>query len=303
MVMKREKNRDDRDYDTTQLRASGHGKTLGRDYSAHFFRWSFARRFITTKDNVLEIGCGEDKPLSKILTGGAAPHVNKYVGVDLNKLKPSESQRLTFLGEFNFVERYRELLKGEMKDGFDIVVHFEVIEHMKVEHGAKLLKACFEALKPGGIMLMSTPCYDGKRHAANHIHEYTVPELEKATLKAGFQVQQRFGTFMDIKHIGKARPNMGLDENHDNYSQHMPDLLDAVKMVRDELSQYYDNDAISCIFAPLYPDHARNNLWICVKPVKGEKTELRKMIEKSEVKTGSKYKPNQKAKQEKLPWD
>ena len=252
---RREKTRDDREFDTTQLREAGHGRTLHRDYSGHFWRWSFARRFITTKDNVLEIGCGEDKPLSKILTGGAAAHVNKYVGVDLNKLKPSASQRLTFLGEFNFVERYKELLKDEFKDGFDVVVHYEVIEHMKVEHGAKLLKAAFAALKPGGVMLMSTPCYDGVRHAANHIHEFEVEELQKYTEKAGFIVEKRYGVFMDIKHIGKV--------DTDRASKA------AIAEVRKALGEYYDNDAISCLFAPLYPDHARNNLWICRKPADG----------------------------------
>lgn len=254
-MQRKEKNRDDREYDQTQLRANGHGKTLGRDYSGHFWRWSFARRFITVKDNVLEIGCGEDRPLSKILTGGAAPHVNKYIGVDLNKLKTSESQRLQFIGEFNFVERYKELLKGDNKDGFDVLVHYEVIEHMKVEHGVKMLKAAFAALKPGGVMLMSTPCYDGVRHAANHIHEYTVPELQKYTEKAGFVIEKRYGVFMDIKHQGKA--DIG-DQK----------LSDAVKTVKSKLAEYYDNDALSCLFAPIYPDHARNNLWVCRKPGK-----------------------------------
>ena len=75
MAKSKEVNRDSRDYDTTQLHEAGHGRTLHRDYSAHFFRWSFARRFVSVKDNVLEVGCGEDKPLSKILTGGAAAHV------------------------------------------------------------------------------------------------------------------------------------------------------------------------------------------------------------------------------------
>jgi 2-polyprenyl-3-methyl-5-hydroxy-6-metoxy-1,4-benzoquinol methylase len=253
---KREKHRDDRDYDTTQLRESGHGKSLHRDYSAHFFRWSFARRYITTKDSVLEIGCGQDKPLSKILVGGATAHVKSYVGVDLNKIKPSESQKLTFYGEFNFVDRQRELLK---KHGlFDIVVHYEVIEHMKVEHGTKMLKACYALLKPGGRMLMSTPCYDGKRHAANHIHEYTVPELQKAVEKAGFSVKARYGTFMDIKHIGKAKPSAWsiIGEQETNK---------AVSIVRSQLESYYDNDALSCFFAPMYADHARNNLWVCYK--------------------------------------
>lgn len=248
MAITRKIERDTRDYDTTQLHEAGHGRTLHRDYSAHFFRWSFARRFVKPSHDVLEIGCGEDKPLSKILTGGAAAHVNTYVGVDLNKLKPSNSQRLTFHGEFNFVERYKELIKQKK---FDVVVHYEVIEHMKVEHGAKLLKACFECLKPGGVMLMSTPCYDGKRHAANHIHEYTVPELQKAAEKAGFKVERRFGTFMDIKHIGKQGKDIGACK------------WAAIAEVAGALSEYFDSDAISNIFGPLYPDYARNNLWIC----------------------------------------
>lgn len=253
--------RDDREYDTTQLHEAGHGRTLHRDYSAHFWRWSFARRFITAKHNVLEVGCGEDKPLCKILTGGAAAHVNHYTGVDLNKLKPSNSQRLTFHGEFNFVERYKELLKAR-PEGFDVVVNYEVIEHMKVEHGTSLLKAMFAATKPGGVLLLSTPVYDGKRHAKNHIHEYTVPELQAAIEKAGYVIERRFGTFMDIKHIGKVEPQIpGMDGKK---------MLDAIKLVRQGLEQYFDSDAISNIFGSLYPDHARNNLWVCCKAADGK---------------------------------
>ncbi len=245
--------RDTREYDTTQLHEAGHGRTLHRDYSAHFFRWSFARRFIRATHNVLEVGCGEDRPLSKILTGGAAAHVNHYTGVDLNKLKPSNSQRLTFIGEFNFVTRYRELLKAR-PEGFDVVVNYEVIEHMKVEHGAALLKAMFACTKPGGTLLLSTPVYDGTRHAANHIHEYTIPELQQQITRVGYVITRRFGTFMDIKHIGKVPPT-GCSQA-------------AVGEVRAALEQYFDNDAISNIFGPLHEEYARNNVWVCKKPAK-----------------------------------
>lgn len=253
MPKTKEIQRDNRDYDTTQLHEAGHGRTLHRDYSAHFFRWSFARRFVSAKDHVLEVGCGEDKPLSKILTGGAAAHVASYVGVDMNKLKPSNSQRLKFMGEFNFVERWKEV-QALRPEGFDVVVNYEVIEHMKVEHGAKLLKAMFNCLRSGGTLLLSTPVYDGVRHAANHIHEYEIPELQKYIEKAGFTVVKRYGTFLDIKHVGKT-PTDRCD-------------MDAIKKVRMALQEYFDNDAISNIFGPLYPDVARNNLWVLQKPEK-----------------------------------
>jgi 2-polyprenyl-3-methyl-5-hydroxy-6-metoxy-1,4-benzoquinol methylase len=249
--------RDKDEFDTTQLKLGSHGRTLHRDYTAHFFRWSFARRFITPKDNVLEIGCGEEKPLSKIITGGAAAGVKSYVGVDINKLKSSNNQRLTFYGETDFTKPavQKRLLKDH--GPFDVVVHMEVIEHMPVPAGRKLLKGCFELLRPGGTMLLSTPCYDGRRHAANHIHEYTVPELQKEIEKKGFEVVRRFGTFMDIKYIGKAKNTLvGTNDEWNRW----------ISAVKNALGEYFDNDALSNIFGPLYPDHARNNLWVCRKP-------------------------------------
>lgn len=250
--MRREKKRDDREFDTTQLHEAGHGRTLHRDYSAHFFRWSFARRYITAKDHVLEIGCGEDKPLSKILTGGAAAHVASYVGVDLNKLKPSNSQKLTFLGEFNFVDRYKELQKLR-HGGYDVLVCMEVVEHFHSRFMPKFMRNCLECLKPGGTLLLSTPVWDHVRMAANHINEMDVPTLQKYVEKAGLKVERRYGTFMDIKHIGKAETDR-CDKS-------------AILKVRQALGEYFDNDAISNIFGPLYPDHARNNLWVIRKPL------------------------------------
>lgn len=258
----RAKERDTREFDQTQLRLNGGAaRTLHRDFTAHFFRWSFARRIIRKTEHVLEIGCGEDQPLKRILFESAGgPLAASYVGVDLNRLKPQANQHVTLFGGTDFTSPagYRNTLEAAPAGGFDVVVHFEVIEHMAVEHGAKLLKHCYAALKPGGLMLMSTPVYDGRRHAANHIHEYTVEELWRAVEKAKFKIEQRFGTFMDVKHIGRAKSGSGVGERH---------LDDAITLVRGRLAAYYDNDAIANIFGPLYPDHARNNLWVCRKPL------------------------------------
>lgn len=243
---------DDRDFDTSSLHAKHHGKNLHRDYTAHFFRWNFARRFIKKTSRVLEIGCGVETPLANILTMNRLQLVDHYVGVDLNALPVRQKSRATFYGEFDFTRQWDEL-REHAPEGYDVALHLEVIEHMKVAHGRKLLKGCFELLKPGGVMLMSTPCYDGVRHAANHIHEYGVAELAKEVTKTGFVVERRFGTFMDTRHLPKAP---GLE----------PDVAAAAKRLYTELSHYYDRDALSCFFAPLYPDHARNNLWVCRKP-------------------------------------
>lgn len=272
MPLSRPVRRDDRDYDTTSLHENGLGKALHRDYSAHFFRWSFARRFIKKTDHVLEIGCGVERPLWRLLFHGAMPRAAGYVGVDLNELRGGVGMNhklTTILGKFNFVERWKELNRLAIDDkteraGFDVVVHLEVIEHMKVEHGAKLLKGAFGLLRPGGVMLMSTPCYDGKRHAANHIHEYTVPELRKAVEKAGFVIEQRFGTFMDVRELKQGVPVMPDVAERRGYDPSQ--LREAIPVLASALGAYYDNDALSCFFAPLFPDRARNNLWVCRRP-------------------------------------
>jgi hypothetical protein len=144
------------------------------------------------------------------------------------------------------------------------VVNYEVIEHMKVEHGSNLLKAMFASTKPGGVLLLSTPVYDGVRHAKNHIHEYTAPELQAAIEKSGYVIERRFGTFMDIKHIGKMMPQVIGSANDPR------DVRTAIIIVRQQLEQYFDSDAISNIFGPLHPDHARNNLWVCRKAADGK---------------------------------
>lgn len=257
MIMSRKPvERDARDFDTTSLHERAHGRNLHRDYSAHFFRWSFARHFIEKTHDVLEVGCGVEKPLARVLLSNAWQQVNHYTGVDLSPLTATGTgKRATFHGEFNVVTRWRELLK-ERPHGYDVLIHLEVIEHMRVDHGRALLKACYQLLKPGGVMLMSTPCYDGSRHAANHIHEYTVPELRQMVEKAGFVVERRFGTFMDTRHIGRADPD--------------PDsgaTREAIANLKQALGAYYDRDALSCFFAPLFPDHARNNLWVCRRPL------------------------------------
>jgi SAM-dependent methyltransferase len=266
MPKTREVIRDTREFDTTSLREGMQGKALHRDYSAHFFRWSFARRFIKKTDHVLEVGCGEERPLWRMLFHGTMPRAASYTGVDLTPLTKGVGlghQLSDIIGGFDFTAQYKKLIprrpEVNKQHGYDVAVNLEVIEHMGVPQGAKLLRGLFYHLRPGGVLLLSTPVYDGKRHAANHIHEYTVPELQQAIQRAGFIVERRFGTFMDVRHIGKGTANQFVDRENTVDNRMILTLKNA-------LGQYFDNDALANIFGPLYPDHARNNLWVCRKP-------------------------------------
>lgn len=227
---------DGREYDTTSLTEASHGYKVHRDYAAHFFRWGFVRRHVGNANHVLEIGCGADFPFRKSIT--YPMHVPaRYVGVDLNPLAKAPSRGpWTFHGSFNFNERYAELGRD-----FDTVVSLEVIEHMTRAHGDELLRGAKHCLAPGGRFFLSTPVFDGHA-AANHVHEYTVPELREAVEAAGFVVVRRFGTFINQRDVKQVCT---------------PEQWATLQGI----NEYYSTDVSACFLAPLFPDQARNNLW------------------------------------------
>lgn len=240
------KPREKRRFDQTYLNTETH-HSVHRDYGAHFFRWGFALRFAAGK-KILEVGCGPDAPLSNVLIahGRINDRPEFYLGVDLNKIKRTWNSKLREAwGEFNFIERWPEVV--ERYGRFNLGVNLEVIEHMGVEDGDRLLEGYFGCLEPGATFLLSTPRNEGHKPARNHIYEYATEELREKVERAGFEVVRRFGTFGDVPQLRKhAR------------KEH--------RQVMDELAEYYENDVLSLFLAPLYPDHCKNNLWVLRRP-------------------------------------
>lgn len=230
--------REPREFDQTQLRAACYGHRVHRDYAAHFFRWGFARRFVTSRSVVLDVGCGQDGALVSVLSQNLSSVPRRYVGVDLNSL-PRVPRRswATYHEKFNFVARW-----GELGDQFTVVTCFEMIEHMAKPNGLRLLRSLRACCAPAGTVLLSTPVFNGTA-AKNHVHEWRVPELSSAVHAAGLRVADRFGTFASQRDV-------------------KPDLDAHEVSVLERLSKYYDNDVLSCFVAPLHPDHARNCIWI-----------------------------------------
>lgn len=88
----------------------------------------------------------------------------------------------------------------------DVVVMNHVIEH--VPDPIALLKDISRILKPGGRLVMETPCYDtlmfkllGRRERSlscnGHIYFYTADSLKRAYESAGFQLVQ-------FRHVGRS---------------------------------------------------------------------------------------------------
>ena len=74
---------------------------------------------------------------------------------------------------------------------YDAVVSLETIEHLTQEDGAAFLASVHRALKPGGLLLMSSPAI--KTPNPFHLHEYETQELAETLEQAGFRVESRQG--------------------------------------------------------------------------------------------------------------
>lgn len=236
-------------YDTSQLTESGRGHLVHRDYAAHFFRWGWATRFSRRDAFVLDIGCGRDTPMARVLKAFPSTCPDLYVGVDYQKIDaPAGNFWVTPLGEFDFVERWREIAESMREDYkgrlFDLIVSFESIEHMSRKDGLKLLTGARALLAPAGTFLISTPVFDGKRMAAAHIHEWKADELRDALDDAGFRVVRRHGTFASAHDIRRVATPAHLE-------------------VYDRLCEFYSFDVAALFLAPMYPDAARNCAWVC----------------------------------------
>lgn len=237
--------REDRRFDQTQCRNKHYGRLLHRDYMAHFFRWQWATKLVEkNKTKILDVGCGQDLPLPRLLCGTLNNWPKLYVGVDLNRIPDQFNVAWSHIyDEFNFVKN-GEKIKTQY-GRFDLIVCFEVIEHMGKADGRRLLKQMYNLLSPKGQVLLSTPIFSGTA-ARNHLHEYTVSELLKEVTCAEFKVLKRWGTFGNVKKIFKV-------------------LTDPEVTVWEALEKYYSNEALSVMFAPGHPDVCKNNLWVLSK--------------------------------------
>ena len=216
---------------------------IHRDYAAHYFRWSFVLKYLKYQQSILDLGCANGM-LAQVL------YVNKfkpslYIGIDIrfNVLKDLESRKVNFPVKTHCIDLRHNSIPYDDKT-FDRITCFEMVEHFMPGHLPRVLAEAKRVLKDDGVMLLSTPNFNGQK-AANHVHEYTETELGYELVKH-FRVKNQFGTF-----ASKSDVYWKLDEHEQN--------------VYDRLREYYDSNVMSNIFAPLHPHESRNILWILQK--------------------------------------
>jgi SAM-dependent methyltransferase len=137
-------------------------------------RYEFAARYVEGK-RVLDIGCGEG--YGSAMLAERAAHV---VGTDCSEEAIEYAAAKYRLPNLEF--RCMPAEKHAFADGsFDVVVCLELIEH--VQSYVAVMEEMHRLLKPGGILILSTPNKDvtspGREKPIHgfHVHEFTIPEL------------------------------------------------------------------------------------------------------------------------------
>jgi len=254
-----------REFDKTHLsvdQAEQRG-FIHRDYLAHCFRWTHVVKYLGQKQRyqtaeILDIGCGKETPLIKTLyTSKMTPP--RYTGVDINNIPLTDIHDkisakgcdLSIIGNCNFVEenyfdKNSDPAISTVKP-FSVITCFEVLEHMHPRHVLPTLKRIHALLQPGGRAFISTPVYNGKA-AANHINEMTYHAMRNLLIEAGFCIEARYGTFA----------------SQSEYKGRLDYILEApgANKIFDMMSEYYDSNVMSTIFAPLIPSMSRNVMWV-----------------------------------------
>jgi GT2 family glycosyltransferase/SAM-dependent methyltransferase/glycosyltransferase involved in cell wall biosynthesis len=140
----------------------------------HFHRYLWARRLAEGK-RVLDVGSGEG--FGAALLEDAAASV---LGIEIDPVTVEHS-RLNYAGPtLEFRQGSATELDRLPADSFDLVVAFEIIEHVD-DHDA-VLRGIEHVLAPGGIVVMSTPDRAAYTEASGqvnpfHVHELTLEEF------------------------------------------------------------------------------------------------------------------------------
>jgi 2-polyprenyl-3-methyl-5-hydroxy-6-metoxy-1,4-benzoquinol methylase len=87
---------------------------------------------------------------------------------------------------------------AEIDEQFDLIIFFEVIEHLELEEGVEMLEKLYGMLVDGGKLIISTPnIFHPNRFwtTATHKTAYSYEELGGIVLSQGFEVLGIYRTF------------------------------------------------------------------------------------------------------------
>lgn len=265
---------------TTKVSADGFNKTqlnvdqdlerhvFHRDRLAHYYRWAHVTRAVKHGDRVVDLGCGTGALATMLYANRHDPAA--YVGVDIRgRALDRVQEQFSKKGQYKFVAAnlcapgwsqgvLQALRKAESageytqakEDRPEHVCSFEFMEHVPGEFVEPwLIETRDQLMGKHTSFYLSTPCFDGKRKAENHVREWTYGEL-KELLEKHFKIEDRWGTFLSQKDLEVAL------ERDTSLA-----LRTELRSIWNRLNTYYGAEPMAIVFAPLFPQYARNCIW------------------------------------------
>jgi 2-polyprenyl-3-methyl-5-hydroxy-6-metoxy-1,4-benzoquinol methylase len=215
---------------------------IHRDYIAHCLRWSHVIKYAKTGQSILDLGAADFPLCMAFYTNKYSPEV--FVGVEIRDAMLQKAKQRLAKAPFH-IEYIKADLCREFQTipryPYDIITSFEFIEHIPEQQVEPFLTNIKGLMNSETLFFLSTPCYDGKNMAANHIKEWTFIEL-KQLLEKHFIIEAVHGTFM-------------------NQSAFKEVANPTIINIFEQLRSYYDSNYLATIFAPLFPEQARNCIW------------------------------------------
>jgi acetyltransferase-like isoleucine patch superfamily enzyme len=148
------------------------GKTPEKYWEYINARGNFCAQHLKLNDVVLDVGCGEG-----YLTNYIRGNCQKAIGIDYS-LDAIEKARMLYGIEAHHMSCTHLKFPSET---FDKVIFTEILEHLTKLQGIHALKEARRVLKPGGMLIGSTPLRNTPESfptTYSHIYEYSQIELE-----------------------------------------------------------------------------------------------------------------------------
>lgn len=225
-----------------------------RDQFAHYLRWTHILKEAKIGESIVDFGCGQANLLEVLYRNKFRQ--KSYTGIDIRE-KTIEANKKKF-ESLSWAHFYTaDLVKPYMdfkQFNADKVCCFEVLEHVGKQNADVFLEHFKDCGNNKATYYLSTPNYDPSvGAAANHtydsgdgrgidVQEFDHWELQ-TILEKHFSIVKKFGTFASAK----------------DYKDKMEPW--QTKMYN-TLKEYYDSNLVSNIMAPMFPDYARNTLWV-----------------------------------------
>jgi SAM-dependent methyltransferase len=140
----------------------------------HFARYAMAIDFVRGMD-VLDCACGEGYGSALL-----ASYARRVVGADISHASLKHAQaRYGSQANLEFIQR--DATRDALPSGaFDVVISFETLEHVLAQD--ELMRNFKQALKPGGLLLISSPDKFEYSDKPGYQNEFHCNELYRAEL-------------------------------------------------------------------------------------------------------------------------